>query len=116
MMLFWLSVMASLLALAGCFYLVAAAILIGRSARHPAQPRAVSAPAVTMLKPLHGDEPGLLDNLDSFCRQDYPGPIQVVFGVQDPDDGAIAVVGHLRKAQTTRDLDLVIETKVHGLN
>ena len=82
----------------------------------PAHARAASAPAVTILKPLHGDEPGLLDNLDSFCRQDYPGPIQVVFGVQDPDDGAIAVVGHLRKAQTTRDLDLVIETKVHGLN
>ena len=117
MILFWSSVMASLVALAGCGYLVAAAILIGRSARHPApQARAASAPAVTMLKPLHGDEPGLLDNLDSFCRQDYPGPIQVVFGVQDPNDGAIAVVGHLRKAQTTRDLDLVIETKVHGLN
>jgi ceramide glucosyltransferase len=108
--------MASLVALAGCGYLVAAAILIGRSARQPAQPRAAAAPAVTVLKPLHGDEPGLLDNLGSFCRQDYPGPIQVVFGVQDPNDGAIAVVGHLRKAQTTRDLDLVIETKVHGLN
>ena len=53
----------------------------------------MSAPAVTILKPLHGDEPGLLDNLGSFCRQDYPGPIQVVFGVQDPDDGAVAVVG-----------------------
>ena len=116
MILFWSSAMASLVALAGCGYLVAAAILIGRSARHPGQPRAASAPAVTMLKPLHGDEPGLLDNLGSFCRQDYPGPIQVVFGVQDPNDGAIAVVGHLRKAQTTRDLDLVIETKVHGLN
>jgi ceramide glucosyltransferase len=116
MIVFWSSVVASLVALAGCFYLVAAAILIGRSARHPAQARAASAPAVTLLKPLHGEEPGLLDNLDSFCRQDYPGPIQVVFGVQDPDDGAIAVVGHLRKAQTTRDLDLVIETKVHGLN
>ena len=54
-------------------------------ARSPAHPRAVSAPAVTVLKPLHGDEPGLLDNLASFCRQDYPGPIQVVFGVQDPE-------------------------------
>ena len=76
----------------------------------------LAVPAVTVLKPLHGDEPGLLDNLGSFCSQDYPGPIQVVFGVQDPGDGAVAVVEHLQKAQAARDLDLVIETKVHGLN
>ena len=76
----------------------------------------MAAPAVTVLKPLHGHEPGLLDNLGSFCSQDYPGPIQVVFGVQDPGDGAVAVVEHLQKTQAGRDLDLVIETKVHGLN
>jgi ceramide glucosyltransferase len=71
---------------------------------------------VTVIKPLHGDEPGLLENLISFCSQNYPGPIQVVFGVQDPNDGAIAVVEHLRKTQAAREIDLVIETKVHGLN
>jgi ceramide glucosyltransferase len=116
MMLFWLSVTASLVAVAGCGFLVTATILVARAAGSPARPRAVVVPAVTVLKPLHGDEPGLLDNLGSFCSQDYPGPIQVVFGVQDPGDGAVAVVEHLRKTQTGRDLDLVIETKVHGLN
>ena len=40
MILFWLSVMASLVGIAGCIYLVAAAILIGRSARNPAHPSA----------------------------------------------------------------------------
>ena len=116
MMLFWLSVTASLVAVAGCGFLVTATILVARAAGSPARPRAVVVPAVTVLKPLHGDEPGLLDNLGSFCSQDYPGPIQVVFGVQDPGDGAVAVVEHLRKTQTGRDLDLVIETKVYGLN
>jgi ceramide glucosyltransferase len=116
MMLFWLSVTASLVAVAGCGFLVTATILVARAAGSPARPRAVVVPAVTVLKPLHGDEPGLLDNLGSFCSQDYPGPIQVVFGVQDPGDGAIAVVEQLQKALTGRDLDLVIETKVHGLN
>ena len=116
MMLFWLSVTASLVAVAGCGFLVTATILVARAAGSPARPRAVVVPAVTVLKPLHGDEPGLLDNLGSFCSQDYPGPIQVVFGVQDPGDGAVAVVEHLRKTQAGRDLDLVIETKVHGLN
>ena len=114
MMLFWLSVTASLVAVAGCGFLVTATILVARAAGSPARPRAVVVPAVTVLKPLHGDEPGLLDNLGSFCSQDYPGPIQVVFGVQDPGDGAVAVVEHLQKSQA--GLDLVIETKVHGLN
>src|SRR6476659_7339752 len=116
MMLFWLSVTASLVAVAGCGFLVTATILVARAAGSPARPRAVVVPAVTVLKPLHGDEPGLLDNLGSFCSQDYPGPIQVVFGVQDPGDGAVAVVEQLQKTQIVRDLDLVIETKVHGLN
>jgi len=116
MILLWLSVTASLVGVAGCIYLVAAAILVARSAREPAHPRAASSPAVTVLKPLHGHEPGLAENLDSFCGQDYPGPIQVVFGVQDPNDGAIAVVQRLQKAHAASELDLVIEPKTHGLN
>ena len=116
MMLFWLSVTASLVAVAGCGFLLTATILVARAAGSTPRPRAGAAPAVTVLKPLHGHEPGLLDNLGSFCSQDYPGPIQVVFGVQDPGDGAVAVVEQLQKTQTGRDLDLVIETKVHGLN
>jgi ceramide glucosyltransferase len=116
MVLFWSSVMASLIAVAGCGFLVAATILVARAAGSPARPHALAMPAVTVLKPLHGDEPGLRDNLGSFCNQDYPGPIQVVFGVQDPGDGAVAVVEHLQKTQAARDLDLVIDTKVHGLN
>ena len=36
--------------------------------------------------------------------------------MQNPNDGAIAVVERLRNAQAARDLDLVIEAKVHGLN
>jgi ceramide glucosyltransferase len=75
-----------------------------------------AAPSVAILKPLHGDEPGLLDNLASFCAQDYPDRIQIVCGVQDPDDRAIAVVERLRQRRGGCDLDLVVETKLHGLN
>jgi ceramide glucosyltransferase len=116
MILFWSSVTASLIAVAGCGFLIAATILVARAALGPARPRTLAPPSVTVLKPLHGDEPGLLGNLGSFCSQDYPGPIQVVFGVQDPGDGAVAVVEHLQKTQAARDLDLVIDAKVHGLN
>src|SRR5262249_15175635 len=52
----------------------------------------------------------------SFCAQNYPGRLQIVCGVQDADDAAIPVVERLRELHADRDIDLVIETKVHGLN
>jgi ceramide glucosyltransferase len=75
-----------------------------------------AAPPVTILKPLYSDEPGLLDNLRSFCLQDYPGNVQIIFGVQEPHDSAIATVERLRRVLPGSDLDLVIDTKAHGLN
>jgi ceramide glucosyltransferase len=116
MILFWSSVAASAVAVVGCAYLIAAAVLVRRFARDRASPTPAGAPAVTILKPLHGDEPGLFDNLRSFCTQDYRGDIQIVFGVQDPGDGAIAVVERLRKLQLGGDVDLVIDTSAHGVN
>lgn len=116
MILFWLSVAASALAVAGCGYLIAGAILVHRFGREPACAFPAAAPPVTLLKPLHGDEPGLLDNLRSLCIQDYRGDIQIIFGVQDANDGAIAVVERLRKLHGDRDIVLVVEVKTHGLN
>ena len=57
-------------------------------------PRAAAHPAVTILKPLHGDEPLLEQALASFCAQSYPR-FQIVFGVQDAQDSAVAVVDRL---------------------
>jgi ceramide glucosyltransferase len=116
MILFWSSVAASVLAVVGCGYLVTATILVRRFARNRASVHPAAVPGVTVLKPLHGDEPGLFDNLTSFCIQNYPGRIQIVCGVQDAADNAVAVVERVRKARADRDVDLVIETKVHGLN
>src|SRR6266480_1326793 len=116
MILFWWSVAASAVAVVGCAYLIAAAVLVRRFARDRASPAPGGGPAVTILKPLHGNEPGLFDNLRSFFMQDYRGDTQIVFGVQDPGDGAIAAVERLRKAQPDRDLDLVIDTRAHGVN
>ena len=104
MILFWSSVTASLGAVAGCLYLVAATILVGRSARKRAYAGTEAVPGVTVLKPLHGDEPGLLKNLNSFCTQDYPGRMQVVFGVQDTSDAAVAVVKRLQNIQADTEM------------
>src|SRR5208282_4645409 len=52
-------------------------------------------PPVTVLKPLCGAEPGLYANLRTFCVQNYP-EYQIVFGVRDLDDPALAVVRRLQ--------------------
>jgi ceramide glucosyltransferase len=112
-----LSIVAGVAAAAGCAYLIAATVLIARFARTEAAAlRRRSMPAVTILKPLHGVEPGLFESLLSFCTQDYPGAVQVVFGVQDPSDEAIAVVERLRSARPDGHFDLVVDATMHGQN
>jgi len=104
-----------ILPLAGCLYILTGALLVGRHAGRRLQ-RAAAFPSVSILKPLHGAEPGLFENLASFCTQDYPGPVQLVFGVADPDDPAVAVVERLRHAFPGTMLDLVIDSRRHGSN
>ena len=42
-------------------------------------------PDVSILKPLYGAEAQLSENIETYFHQDYPGKIQFVFGVQDPE-------------------------------
>ena len=70
-------------------------------------------PPITLLKPLHGDEPLLEAALTSVCAQDYP-QFQVVFGVQRADDPAIAIVRRLQARFSNLAIDLVIDPTPHG--
>ena len=84
--------------------------------RKPNLPRSLtSLPPVTMLKPLCGAEPETYDYLRSFCLQAYP-TFQVIFGVSDPDDPAIAIVQRLQREFPASDLKLVIDRRQHGSN
>lgn len=82
----------------------------------PRPVRGSSWPSVTILKPLHGAEPQLAANLATYLEQDYPAPVQWLFGVQRGDDPAIAVVEALRRAWPSRDLALVLDPRAHGTN
>ena len=103
------------LSLAGALYMLLAAAIVGRfaAARVPA---GAVLPPVTLLKPLHFDSPGLEADLDTYFAQDYPAPIQIVFGVQDESDPAIAIVRHLQQRHPGIDIDLVIDTRRFGTN
>jgi ceramide glucosyltransferase len=70
---------------------------------------------VSVLKPLHGAEPGLYENLQGFCKQAH-AHYEILFGVRDPDDAAIAVVQRLQREFPERAITLVIDPAVHGAN
>lgn len=103
----------SLAVAAGYALMALVAVLVWRS-RAGAQPPA-RLPPVTVLKPLCGAEPGLYENLRSFCRQDYP-QFQIVFGVRDRDDPALAVVSRLVAEFPSLSIDVVVDPRQHGSN
>ena len=57
------------------------------------QPPAADAdlPAVSVIKPVHGLEPQLRENIESFFRQDYPR-YEILFGADTEEDAALNIV------------------------
>ena len=102
------------MAAVGVVYWVAAAAFV-RRALASSTPVPVEPVPVTILKPLHGAEPGLADSLATFARQEYGAPLQIVCGIQDPADPAKAVAEGLALPPGV-DLDLVVDPAVHGRN
>jgi ceramide glucosyltransferase len=102
-------------ALIGTGYALLAAVLAGRFMRRaPKAP--IRHPAVTILKPLHQCEPDLAKNLETFFTQDYPAAVQIVFGVHDQADPAIAVVRALQAKYPQADTALVVDAALYGAN
>ena len=77
------------LALVAIGYTVHATLATRHFARAP-RPAPARAEPVTLLKPLHGAEPRLAENLAGFLAQDWPAPIQMVAGTNGADALAVA--------------------------
>ncbi|CAE6772645.1 bacteriohopanetetrol glucosamine biosynthesis glycosyltransferase HpnI [Paraburkholderia nemoris] len=117
-------VSASLYAMLAAVAMPFFAVRRGASARGASAPAAARAShpltpftnvGVSVLKPLCGAEPRLYENLRTFCDQRH-GHFQLVLGVSSPDDPAIAVVRRLQAAYPMHDIELAIDTRVHGSN
>jgi ceramide glucosyltransferase len=93
-----------------------AAALAVASGRPPGRLRQRSRKPVTLLKPLHLAEPGLEENLRSFFRQDYEGPVQIVFGAKSHHDPALRIVENLRRAFPAADIKVVTDPAFSGTN
>jgi len=103
------------LAILGVAYMAVALAAVWRFGREqtiaPAAP-----PAVTLLKPVCGLDPELYENLASFCRQDYPAPVQLVIGAHRESDLAVAVARRLIADFPDSDITLVIDGSLPGTN
>jgi ceramide glucosyltransferase len=104
----------ALLAALGCAYTIAAAWLVGGYRAGPIPP--AEALPVSVLKPLHGAEPRLLDNLRTLMAQDYGAPVEILFGTARADDPALAVVAQLRAEFPAADIKVIIDATRHGSN
>jgi ceramide glucosyltransferase len=92
-------------ALAAAAYYLLAIIAVIRW-RRPA-PRAVSFPPVSVLKPMYGTEARLYHAIRSHAAQDYP-EFEILFGVGNAADPAIAEVQRLQAEFPERSLRLVV--------
>lgn len=77
---------------------------------------APDAPAVSILKPLHGDEPGLTEAIRSVFEHGHDAPVQIIFGVADAEDPALAALERARIGYANLDVTLVISAQRHGSN
>lgn len=98
----------------GCAYLWYACNAVARFVQRP-QPRAATQPPVSILKPLRGEDPALAANLRTFLCQDYRR-FQIVFGVAEANDPAVAVVRRMMDEFPAADIALVANPVQHGAN
>jgi ceramide glucosyltransferase len=105
-----------LVAFVGAGYTLAAAIVARRLVSSEPIESALPLPAITILKPLHGADNELEAALTSLVLQDYPAPVQIVFGMHDPADAALVVVEKIRKRFPDRDISVVVNPRLHGAN
>jgi ceramide glucosyltransferase len=74
-----------------------------------------SQPPVSILKPLKGVDPAIYESFRSHCAQAYPA-YEIIFGVSEADDPAVAVVEQLRREFPAREIQLVVCSERLGTN
>jgi ceramide glucosyltransferase len=120
---FWLLAAATLGSIVYCGIAFCGAVRFLRARRRWALEAALQSftPPLSLLKPLHGLERELEQNLESFCLQDYPS-YEIVFAVREPSDPAGPLVHRLQQKYPTIPIRLLLvgpprclNAKVHSM-
>src|SRR5205807_8373446 len=85
----------------------AVSFLRGRKAADRSVRPTQSLPPVSILKPLKGTDPDIYESFRTHCLQDYP-EYEIIFGVSDPEDPAVASVRRLQRDFPNRPIKLVV--------
>lgn len=112
----WIGYALAALAIAAIAYQLIALTAVRRFFAAAPEMLAPGTDAVTILKPLHGAEPRLLENLASFLEQDHAGPVQMVCGVSSADDPAADAVRDLQARFPEADIVLTTGPRAPGAN
>lgn len=73
-------------------------------------------PPVSILKPVRGMDDRALECWTSFCQQNYPGPIELVFGVRDESDPAVPFIRQLQQDFPSFQITLIINPTQIGVS
>ena len=71
---------------------------------------------VSIIHPIKDRDFELEKNLESWFRQNYPGPVQYIFSFQDPDDPAIPIVKKVIDRYPGTDCQITVNPVISGLN
>ena len=112
-----------IVAIIGClsssaYYLIclwSASVFVRASKRNAVIPNGPFLPPVTILKPLKGIDPDIYDAFRSHCLQDYP-QYEIIFGVSDADDPAVASVEQLKREFPQLSISLIVCHTILGTN
>ena len=72
-------------------------------------------PPISILKPLKGIDPEIYESFRSHCLQDYP-EYEIIFGVSDPQDAAVASAEKLQREFPQRKIRLIVCPEILGAN
>jgi ceramide glucosyltransferase len=84
----WVAMVGSVTSSIYCGMVMAGALRFWMRKRREERTPADFVPPVSMLKPLHGTEPGMERNFETFFEQEYPGEFELLFCArQETDEG-----------------------------
>ena len=104
--LFWVAAVGSVTSSIYCGMVLVAAVRFGLRRRREQSAPADFLPPLSVLKPLHGTEPGMEHNLETFFEQDYPD-FELLFCARQESDAGLQLAREVGKRYPNVDAKYV---------
>jgi ceramide glucosyltransferase len=95
--LFWFASLGTVTSLIFCGLALAAALRFHRRRLLALRTPATFTPPISVLKPLHGRQPGLEASIESFFQQNYPAPYEILFCARHFEDEGLQLAQEIAR-------------------